>query len=106
MAWYRKAGHLCNGGSLRHPRSLRPRNGGWRRWLIALGALCFILRGGVIALRIFGWFRPGTIVAVSAPSSWVHNNGSNIPTSRTLSRGQRRRRRSITVAASLGWEFA
>ena len=39
MAWYRKACHVCVRGSRRHPRSLRPRNGGW---LIALGALCLL----------------------------------------------------------------
>jgi hypothetical protein len=42
MAWHRKAWHLCDRGSRRHSRSLRPRNGSWRGWLIALGALCLL----------------------------------------------------------------
>jgi len=42
MNWCRKASNLCDRGSRRHPQRLRPGNGCWRRWVIALGVLCLL----------------------------------------------------------------
>ena len=47
----------------------------------------------------------GTIVAVSASSSWVHNKGSTSRLVALIKRNNDARRKSITIAGSLGWEF-
>jgi hypothetical protein len=71
----------------------------WSRWRPSTGLCCYSSRP---ALNGSG---AGTIVDVSASSSWIHNKWSNIPTSRTIKRNNDARRKSITIAGSLGWEF-
>src|ERR1700730_5121959 len=70
----------------------------WSRWRPSTGLCCY---SSPLPLTV----PAGTIVAVSASSSWVHNKESTSRLVALIKRNNDARRKSITIAGSLGWEF-